>query len=85
MLAYAAKYLSDKARDEVGHPFGGQAIAQALPQQVEPQVINHVVDTLDGYLDNIVAAATTPGQGTEMADISSSMDILVDTNAAQAK
>ena len=30
LLAYAAKELSDKARDAVGKPFGGQAVSQAL-------------------------------------------------------
>ena len=42
-------------------------------------------DTLAGYLDNIEAAATTAGHGTELSDIAASMAILVDTNAAQAK
>ena len=32
LLAYAAKELSDKARDAVGQPFSGQSIAQALSQ-----------------------------------------------------
>ena len=85
LLVYAAKELSDKARDTVGQPFGGQAIAQALPKQVQPQVTNQMVDNLSGCLDNIAAAATTTGRGIELADLAASMPILVDTNAAQAK
>ena len=85
LLAYAAKDLRDKARDAVGGLFGGQDIAQALPQQVQPQVTNQMVDTLAGYLDKIAAAATTTGRGTNLADLSASMAILVGTNAAQAK
>ena len=69
----------------MGQPFGGQAIAQALPQQVRLQVTNQMVDMLAGYLDNIAAAATITGCGTELADLASSMAILVDTNADQAK
>ena len=69
----------------MGQPFGGQAIAQALPQQVKTQVTNQIVKTLAGYLDNIAAAATTTGRGIELDDIATSMAILVDTNAAQAK
>ena len=61
LLAYAAKEMSDKARDAVGQPFGGQAVAHALPQRVQPQVTNHMVDTLAGYLDNIAEASTTTG------------------------
>ena len=34
LLTYAAKLLSDKARDVVGQTFGGQAITQAMPQKV---------------------------------------------------
>ena len=68
----------------MGHRFGGQAIAQALPQQVQLQVTNQMVDMLAGYFDKIAAAATTTGQGTDMADLAS-MAILVDTNASQAK
>ena len=44
-----------------------------------------MVETLSGYLDNITAASNTTGQDTELDDIASSMAILVDTNAAQAK
>ena len=85
LLAYAAKDLSNKAKGAVGQPFGGQAIAQALPQQVQPQVTNQMVDTLVGYLDNIAAAATTTGSGTELSDLAASMAILLDTNTDQAK
>ena len=34
LIAYAAKEMSDKARDAVGQTFCGEAIAQVLPQQV---------------------------------------------------
>ena len=40
LLFYAAKDLIYKARGGMGQPFGGQDIAQALPQQVQPQVTN---------------------------------------------
>ena len=85
LLAYAAKHLSDKARDAVGQLFYGQAITQALPQKVHPQATNQKVDTLEGYLDNIAAAATTTRRGTELADLAASMAIILDTNSAQAK
>ena len=85
LLAYSAKELSDKERDVVGQPFGGQAIAQALPQHIQPQVTNQMVDTLAGYFDIIAAAATTTGHGTDLAYIAASMAILLDTNAAQSK
>ena len=85
LLAYADKELIDKARDAVGQPFGGQSIVQALTQQVQPQVTNQMVETLDGYLNNISAAATTTGRGKELDDFAASMAILVDTNASQAK
>ena len=85
LLAHAAKELRNKSRDAVGQSFGDQSIAQALLQQVQPLVTNQMVDTLAGYLDNISAAATTTGCGTELADLATIMDILVDTNAAQSK
>ena len=85
LLAYAAKELIYKARDAVGQPFGGQTITHALLQQVQPQVTNQMVNTLAGYLDNIVAAATTPGISKELDDLAASMVILVDTNTEQAK
>ena len=55
LLAYSAKDLSDKAQDAVGLPFGGQAISQALPHQVPPQVTNQMFNTISGYLNNIAA------------------------------
>ena len=85
LLSYAAKVLSDKARDAVGKPFGGHAIVQALAHQVQAQVTNQMVDTLAVYLNNISAAATTTRSGTKLADHAASMSILVDTNASQAK
>ena len=85
LLAYSSKELSYKARDAVGQPFGGQAIEQALSQQVQPQVTNQMLDTLAGYLNNLAAAATTTGRRTDLSDLAASMAILVDTNTAQAK
>ena len=82
MLAYVAKELRDKAKDAVGQPFGGQDITQALPQQFQSQVTNQMVEMIAGYLENIAAAATTTRRGTELADLATSMAILVDTNAA---
>ena len=85
LLVYSSKELSDKAMGAVRKPFGGQAIAQALPQQVQPQVTNQMFNMLSGYLDNTTAAANTTGRVTELADLATSMSILVDTNAAQSK
>ena len=85
LFSFTAKELSDKARDAVGQPFSGQAIEQALPHQLQPQVTNQMVDTLVGYLDNITSAATKTGRGTKLVDLAASMAILVDTNRAQAK
>ena len=85
LLAYTSNELRNKARDSVGQPFGGQAIAQSLTQQVQPKVTNQMVYTLAGYLNNIVATATTTGRGTKLADLSASMYTLVDTNADQDK
>ena len=69
----------------MGQTFSVKDIAHKLPQQVQPQVTNQMVDTLDGYLDNIAAAATTTGRVTELDNLITSMAILVNTNAAQAK
>ena len=69
----------------MGQPFGSQAIAHTLPQEVQPQVTKQMIHTLAGYLDNITVAATITVRHTEMADLAASMAILVDTNSAQSK
>ncbi len=60
-------------------------MAHETPLQPEGAVTNEMVDNLAGYLDNIAAAATTAGKGTELADLAASLAILVATNATQAK
>ena len=86
-VAYAAKNLSDKMHEAVGQPFGGKATKQP-PQPClkgDVPITNQIVDTLAGYLDNIVTAATNMGGGKELEDLADSMAILVDTNSAQEK
>ena len=49
-----------------------------------PQLTNQILDSLEGYLDNIAAAATqTAANGVSLAELTTSLAILVDTIARQ--
>ena len=53
---------------------------------VPAPLLNQILDSLEGYLDNISAAATqTVAKGGPLAEFSASLAISVDTVAAQQK
>ena len=87
LAAYSAKDLSNKSREAVGRPFGGEATKQPpMPgRKGDVPITNHMVDTIAGYLDNIADLDTNLGGGKELSDLAASIAILVETNVAQAK
>ena len=87
LAAHAAKDIRGKTCEDVGQMFGGEDTKQPPPPSWKRDVpiTNNMVDTLEGYLDNIAAEAMNVGGGKELADLAASMAILVDTNVAQAK
>ena len=53
-------------------------------KQPPPQMSNQMLDSLEGYLDNIAAAATqTAATGTPLAELAASLAVSVDTVARQ--
>ena len=71
-------------------PFGGSAQFGPAPVGKEPEkpesnpptMSHQMLDSLEGYLDNIAAAATqTAATGTPLAELSASLAVLVDTVA----
>ena len=53
---------------------------------VPAPLLNQMLDSLEGYLNNIAAAATQEvANGGPLAEFSASLEISVDTVAAQAK
>ena len=84
--AYAAKQRGEKAQDAVDQVFG--VAVEAIPTADSLLVVsNEMMDSLAEYIDNIVGAAPNndSAQGGILAELAASMDILVDTNTAQAK
>ena len=86
--AYVSKRPSEAAREGEQKHFGGSAkFGVALvgkdPEQKETPTISHqMLDSLEGYLDNIAAAATqTAATGTLLVEMAASLAILVDTGA----
>ena len=71
--------------------FGGSALFGAAPAEKEqhkqeeaPQMLHQMLDSLEGYLDNIVAAATqTAANGGPLAELAASLAVSVDTVARQ--
>ena len=79
-------------------PFGGSALFGAAPEKGNeqlrrqehkktagtPPLTNEMMDSLEGYLDNIAAAATqTAANGGPLAELAASLEMLVDTVARQ--
>ena len=72
-------------------PFGGSAQfgpapieEKTAPESNPPQMSNQMLDSLEGYLDNIAAAATqTAATGTPLAELAASLAVSVDTVACQ--
>ena len=65
----------------------GVAPVRNEPEQNEsntPTMSHHMLDSLEGYLDNIAAAATqTVATGTPLVELAASLAVLVDTVARQ--
>ena len=64
-VAYVAKRRAEATREGEEKPFGGSALFGAAPVSQEkknmegtPQLLNQILDLLEGYLDNFVATAT---------------------------
>ena len=94
--AYIAKRRAEAAREGEEKTFGGSALFGAAPEKLNkqlrrqyhkktvgnPQLTNQMLDLLEGYLDNISAAATkTASNGGSLAEFAASMAISVDTVA----
>ena len=89
--AYVAKRRSEVVREGEQKPFEGSAQfgpapieEKTAPDSNPPQMSNQMLDSLDGYLDNIAAAATqTAATGTPLAELAASLAVSVDTVACQ--
>ena len=86
------KRRSEAVREGEHKPFGGSAQFGVAPVRNEPEqkesntpTISHqMLDSLEGYLDNIAAAATqTAATGTSIAEFADSLAVSVDTVARQ--
>ena len=72
-------------------PFGGSAQfgpapveEKTAPESNPPQMSNQMLNSLEGYLDNIAAAATqTAAMGTPLAELAASLAVSMDTVACQ--
>ena len=70
---------------------GGSALFGAAPvaqdkknKEKTPQLSNQIIDSLEGYLDNIAAAETqTAANGGPLAELAASLAVSVDTVARQ--
>ena len=90
-VAYLDKQRSKAAREGEGKPFGGSAqfgaasVAQdKKKKEGTPKISNQMLDSLEGYLDNIAAAATqTTANGGPLAELSAILAVSVDTVARQ--
>ena len=85
------KRRSEAAREGEQKPFGGSALFGVAPVGKEPEqnentttMSHQMLDSLEGYLDNITAATTqTAATGTALAELAASLAVLVDTFARQ--
>ena len=93
------KRRAEAAREGEGKPFSGSAvISGSAVNETHGQLrrrghtasagpdplTNHMLDSLEGYLDNITVAATqTIAKGGPLAELSASLAISVDTVARQ--
>ena len=90
--AYVVKRRSEAVREGEQKPFGGLAqfgiapVGNELEQKESntPTISHQMLDSLEGYLDNIAAAATqTAATGTPLAELTASLTVSVDTVARQ--
>ena len=85
--AYVAKRRSEAVREGEQKPFGGSAQfgpapvgEETKPESNLPTLSHHMLDSLEGYLDNIAAAATqTAATGTPLAELAASLAVSVET------
>ena len=92
--AYVAKLRSEAAREGEEKLFGRSALFGAAPEKRQdhkntegtPQLTNQMLELLEGYLDNIAAAATqTAANGGPLAELAASLAISVNTVVIQQK
>ena len=93
------KRRAEAAREGEGKPFSGSAVisgsavnethgllrrrGHTASARTDP-LTNHMMDSLEGYLDNIAVVATqTVSKGGPLAELSASLAISVDTVAQQ--
>ena len=97
--AYVAKRCAEADREGEQKPFGGSAIFSAAAEKISnkqllrrlnqttagPNLLtNQMMDSLEGYLDNIdVAATQTAANRGPLAELAAGMAISVDTVARQ--
>ena len=97
--AYVAKRLAEAAQEGDEKPFGGSAVFGASEEMktnkqlrrlvnktsVGPALVtNHMMDLLEGYLDNIAGTSTqTVAKGGPLAELATSLVISVDTVGRQ--
>ena len=88
-MAYISKQQSEAAREVEGKTFGGSALFVAAPvaqdkkkKEETPHMSNQILDSLEGYLDNIASVATqTAANGDPLAELVDSLTVSVDTVA----
>ena len=89
---YVAKRRSEAVREGEQKPFRGSAQFGPAPVGNEPEITesnqptmsHQILDSLEGYLDNIAAAATqTAATGTPLVELVDSLAVSVDTVARQ--
>ena len=90
--AYVAKRRLEAVREGENKPFEGSAQFGPAPVGNEPEITesnpptmsHQMLDSLEGYLDNLAAVATqTATTGTPLAELAASFAVLVDTVARQ--
>ena len=88
---YVAKRRVEAEREGEGKPFRGSALFGAAPVLLEkkntegtPQLSNQMLEFIEGYLDNIAAAATqTAANVGPLVELAASLAVSVDTVARQ--
>ena len=90
--AYVAKRRAEHAREGEEKMIGGSALFGAAPEKIrdhkntegDPQLTNQMLDSLEGYVDNIATAVTqTAANGVLLEELAASLEISVDTVARQ--
>ena len=85
--AYVAKRRFEAAREGEEKPFGGSVTFWGTNNKTQTkgaQLTHHMMDSLEGYLNNIAAVATqTADQGGPLTDFVASLMVSVDTVARQ--